>query len=404
MLDRKSEQIEGVSFPVAPILAVKPCRRSCGFKRCTDGSRNNRGVFGYLIDEKDQKDRFLQRFPQTDNLDLNPPLDFLGRKWTYERERETKFPKRGIRYSLLPRYLTLTLDLLILFQIGVYLIGRHSGMDMTRRVTRNQNDDDASSSETIKTDDVGPWSYLNHDLLLLVMMQLGVINFVAFSGVCKSWRSVALSNRKSFMASKPPMLMNISDSINKDWQCCLEDHERRKFKTTLTHSAGMYCCGFTCGYLILFRIKTKDFWLVNLITRHELFFPPAPWVSDYVSGVASVLVFSPSISKLVFVILAQKQIWFSIADEGAWNCVSSTFDFNFYKDLHVFKGKIYTLNSNNGHLCELVLNPELRVTLLETNNLLDDLNIFSPQLVSCGENLYMILMEGLFRDEINVIN
>ncbi|KAL7612887.1 hypothetical protein Lser_V15G05526 [Lactuca serriola] len=92
--------------------------------------------------------------------------------------------------------------------------------------------------------------------------------------------------------------------------------------------------------------------------------------------------------------LAKKQIWFSIADEGAWNCVSSTFDFNFYKDLHVFKGKIYTLNSNNGHLCELVL--------LETNNLLDDLNIFSLRLVSCGENLYMILMEGLFRDEINV--
>ncbi|CAH1435866.1 unnamed protein product [Lactuca virosa] len=78
MLDRKSEQIEGVSFPVAPILAVKPCRRSCGFKRCTDGSRNNRGVFGYLIDEKDQKDRFLQ------SLKFN----------------EDKIPKT--RYSLFP--------------------------------------------------------------------------------------------------------------------------------------------------------------------------------------------------------------------------------------------------------------------------------------------------------------
>ena len=73
-------------------------------------------------------------------------------------------------------------------------------------------------------------------------------------------------------------------------------------------------------------------------------------------------------------------------------------------DLHVFNGKIYTLNYKNYHLCELTLNPELRVTvtLLETNNHLVDLNLFSLQLVSCGENLYMIFMEGLFRDEINV--
>lgn len=83
-------------------------------------------------------------------------------------------------------------------------------MTMTRRVTRNQNQDDASISKTIKTDDVGPWSSLNHDVLLLVMMQLGVIDFLAFSGVCKSWRLVALNNRKRFMASKPPMLMWIA--------------------------------------------------------------------------------------------------------------------------------------------------------------------------------------------------
>ncbi|KAL7615420.1 hypothetical protein Lser_V15G05530 [Lactuca serriola] len=250
--------------------------------------------------------------------------------------------------------------------------------------------DDESSSMTIKTDDVGPLSYLNHDVLSLVVMKLGVVDFVAFSGVCKSWRSVALGNWRRFMVSKPPMLMNISDSDNKDWQFCLEDHERRKFKTTLTHSAGMCNYGFTCGYLILLRIQTnKDFWLVNPITRHELFFPPAPWEFDYVSGVASVLVFSHSISKLVCVMLAKKQIWFSIADEGAWNRVS-TFDLKFYKDLHVFKGKIYTLNYKNYHLCELTLNPEPKVTLLKTKHLVLDKDLFFPQLGSCGENLYMM--------------
>ncbi|CAH1435868.1 unnamed protein product [Lactuca virosa] len=203
-------------------------------------------------------------------------------------------------------------------------------MTTTRRVTRNQKQDDASSCKTIKTDDVGPRSSLNHDVLLLVMMQLGVIDFVAFSGVCKSWRSVALTNRKTFMASKPPMLMDISPRCNnKDRKCRLEDYEGRVYKTTLTHSAGMYYIGLTCGYLILFRMKTnKDFWLVNPITRHELNFPPAPWMPDYVSDISCVLVFSPSVSKLVFVVLAQNQIWFSIADEGTWKYVS-TFDLKF---------------------------------------------------------------------------
>ncbi|XP_023749191.1 uncharacterized protein LOC111897461 [Lactuca sativa] len=268
-------------------------------------------------------------------------------------------------------------------------------------MTRNQNDDGASSSKTINTDDVGSWSYLNHDVLLLVMMQLGVIDFLAFSGVCKSWRSIALSNRKSFMASKPPMLMWIPPrSNNKDKIFCLEDYKRRTFKTALTHSAGMYCIRLTCGYLILFRIKTKDFWLVNPITRRELNFPPAP--DDYIT---SVLVFSPSISKFVLVMFAKKQIWFSIEDEGAWNCVSSTFDFTNYKDLHVFKGKIYTLNSYNYHLCELTLNPEPRVMLLETKILLDEpeheSDIFFPQLVSCGENLY-VTVSSAYADVISV--
>ncbi|KAL7613938.1 hypothetical protein Lser_V15G05541 [Lactuca serriola] len=134
----------------------------------------------------------------------------------------------------------------------------------------------------------------------------------------------------------------------------------------------------------------KDFWLVNLITRHELNFPPAPWMPDYVSDVTSVLVFSPSISKLVFVVLAENQIWFSIEDEGTWNCVSSTFDLKFCRDLHVFKGKIYTVDTNNFNLCEFTINPEPKVTLLETKILVDDPHLFFPQLVSCCENLYVM--------------
>ena len=91
------------------------------------------------------------------------------------------------------------------------------------------------------------------------------------------------------------MLMDISLRCNKkDRKCRLEDYEGRVYETTLTHSAGMYYVGLTCGYFILFRMKTnKDFWLVNPITRYELNFPPAPWMPDYVSDISCVLVFSP---------------------------------------------------------------------------------------------------------------
>lgn len=88
--------------------------------------------------------------------------------------------------------------------------------------------------------------------------------------------------------------------------------------------------------------------------------------------------------------LAQNQIWFSIEDEGIWNHVS-IFDLRFCRDLYVFKGKIYTINSNYYHLCELTLNPEPKVTLLKTVIVMNDLDIiYCPQLVSCSENLYVM--------------
>ncbi|CAH1416165.1 unnamed protein product [Lactuca virosa] len=176
-------------------------------------------------------------------------------------------------------------------------------------------------------------------------------------GVCKSWRSLALSNRKRFMASRPPLSVIISPSpppmsmcISRprayNNTCYLTDFEGRKFKTIIPHSASRICVGLTCGYLILFGRKTNDFWLVNAITRHQLHFPCVPF---YVNGfpysrVKAILVFSPLVSWWWFVILDESThiIWFTRAGKGAWNHVYSTFPII---DLHYFKGKIYTLNS-----------------------------------------------------------
>ncbi|CAH1419662.1 unnamed protein product [Lactuca virosa] len=260
-------------------------------------------------------------------------------------------------------------------------------------MTRNQNhDDDASSSSrkriaSCDNSDVAPWSDLDHHLLFLIMMQLGVIDFVAFSGVCKPWRSLALDNRKIFMASRPPMLLSISDRSYKK-ECHLEDFEGRKFKTILPRSAGRICVGITCGYLILFGWKTKDFRLVNPITRHELHFPCFPYnASTNLAKVRGILVFSPLVSGWAFVMLHRftYQLWFSIAGTGAWNHVSSTFPLF---DLVAFKGKIYTLNMGY-RLCEMKLNPEPKLKLLQTKNF-PKVVMLCPEFVSLGENLSLM--------------
>ncbi|CAH1416128.1 unnamed protein product [Lactuca virosa] len=257
--------------------------------------------------------------------------------------------------------------------------------------TRNQNhdDDEASSSsrkKRFKTYDnggVGPWSHLSNDVLFLVTMQLGIFDFLSFSRVCKSWRSFALCNRKSFMASKPPMSMLLSSH----GFCCLEDFEGRKLKTIIPHSSGRKCVGLTCGYLILFGEETFDFWLVNPITRHELYFPAFCLPNLYM--VKATLVFSSSLNDWVFVVSHKNSfnLWFSISGKGAWNHIPSSYRI---LDLHTFKGKIYTLNKNNEYrVCEMSLNPEPKLTFLEMKNI-SKLYVSHPVFISSGENLYVM--------------
>lgn len=178
------------------------------------------------------------------------------------------------------------------------------GMGKTRSMLRKKKYDEARS-RIIINGGVGSWSDLNHDILFLVMMKLEFVDFIAFSGVCNSWRSFAVSNRNSFMVSIPPMPISISNSTTdaNEKQYYLKDSQGRKMKTIVPHSAKRSCIGVTCGYLILSGVETKDFWLVNLITRHELHFPDVP--DEYFCchrDAKGILVFSPSISEWVFLV------------------------------------------------------------------------------------------------------
>ncbi|KAL7592345.1 hypothetical protein Lser_V15G33031 [Lactuca serriola] len=251
---------------------------------------------------------------------------------------------------------------------------------------------DASSRKRMKScDNKGgvPWSDLNHDVLYSIMMRLGVVEFLSFSRVCKSWRSLALSKRERFMTSRPPMAMLAHKNT-----CHLQDFEGKQFKTILPvpHSVDRTCIGVTCGYLILFGEKTRDFWLVNLITRHQLHFPHVPFDVGHPQErvMRAILVFSTSMNGWVFVMLNRfkYKIWFS-AGEGAWNHVFSTFPL---LDLHPFKGKIYTLSTDylrsGRHVYEMRLNPVPKLTLFETRFL--ESVFLALDFISSDQNLYLM--------------
>ncbi|KAJ0443907.1 putative F-box domain, leucine-rich repeat domain superfamily, F-box-like domain superfamily [Helianthus annuus] len=117
---------------------------------------------------------------------------------------------------------------------------------MVRKLTKSGTSDDDTS---------GSWLSFNDDLLLLILMHLGFFDYVALSGVCKAWRSIAFSNWNKFMMSKQPMYLSISSDLIFHKDCYIHDHTRRKLKTIIPHSSARMCIGVNCGYLIFFRGK-----------------------------------------------------------------------------------------------------------------------------------------------------
>ncbi|PWA70064.1 F-box domain-containing protein [Artemisia annua] len=128
-------------------------------------------------------------------------------------------------------------------------------MAKTRSMTREQ--------KRLKTSEEGgsaSWSDLFGDLLIIVMMRLGLVDFVSFSGVCKRWRSIAHSQWKTFMGCKVPMCMSFFNSRG-FW---LEDFAGRRFKTIRRHE---YELGVNS--MELFRVRISQLEAVR--TRNSPF-------------------------------------------------------------------------------------------------------------------------------------
>lgn len=123
----------------------------------------------------------------------------------------------------------------------------------------------------------------------------------------------------------------------------------------------------------------------------KLYFPVIPIKGLLYHGyesIKAILVFSPSISRWVFVmsIRGYSKVWFSIDGKREWTYVSTHFDII---DLCAFKGKIYTLHSvypAQARLSEIKLYPEPNVVLFETESF-QKTDFMFP---GFGENFYVM--------------
>ncbi|XP_022775508.1 F-box/kelch-repeat protein At1g57790-like [Durio zibethinus] len=232
------------------------------------------------------------------------------------------------------------------------------------------------------------WSELPADLLVVILKQLGVIEFLLFACVCKSWRFVAIALKQEFMASQSPLVFLMPTKARK-YGYFYNIFDNGLYKAGLPHLAGNKCVGFTCGYLVLrdseMTKKKANIWLVNPFTRHELKFPSPP------RRYCHVIVASLAKSDPEFVIVAFSRlhpfVQFCTSRHGNWTIIEyNKEDPLVIVDVTVFKGKIYIL-SRNGQIGTLNLNSDHLVTYLQVRSV--SCPIDNLHLVASHEELYL---------------
>ena len=100
------------------------------------------------------------------------------------------------------------------------------------------------------------------------------MDYLSFSGVCKSWRSASIAFRKYCMERQQPLVV-VRPKYSKKSCVLYNMFDLKSYKTMLPDLPCKKLLGLSCGYLIT-TDGNLGFWLVNLITKHELCFPVLP--------------------------------------------------------------------------------------------------------------------------------
>uniref|UniRef100_A0A5B7A288 F-box domain-containing protein n=1 Tax=Davidia involucrata TaxID=16924 RepID=A0A5B7A288_DAVIN len=116
------------------------------------------------------------------------------------------------------------------------------------------------------------WSRLPYDLIATIANRLTVIeDFLAFSGVCRSWRSV-FWNRNWTPGPQFPWLM-LSENRNETTRSFFSFFKNKRLVSSLPEARGRRCWGSACGWLITIGVDL-EIHLLNPITQICIDLPP----------------------------------------------------------------------------------------------------------------------------------
>ncbi|KAK1385997.1 hypothetical protein POM88_023732 [Heracleum sosnowskyi] len=198
---------------------------------------------------------------------------------------------------------------------------------------------------------LGAWDILPNELLGLVLMKLNVIDFLAFRGVCRSWRSASIDICKRFLERQQPLVVAKPKYSKK--ACVLYNmFDEKSWKTMLPNLPCKKLLGLSCGYLITID-RHIGFWLVNLITRHELHFPFLPASMHLSESIGEIYdfkvraaLFRSSHSSRVFMILFSRDhniLLLSESGASSWQEYRLPNTRSGISDVKILDGKIFIL-------------------------------------------------------------
>ncbi|KAL1827502.1 hypothetical protein ACET3Z_005914 [Daucus carota] len=117
----------------------------------------------------------------------------------------------------------------------------------------------------------GAWGILPVELLVSILEKLSIVDYLSFRGVCKSWRSSSIAFRKYLMEHQQPLVV-VRPKYSKKSCVLYNMFNMKSYKTMLPDLPCKKLLGLSCGYLITID-RNLGFWLVNLMTKHELRIP-----------------------------------------------------------------------------------------------------------------------------------
>ncbi|CAI9099591.1 OLC1v1036439C1 [Oldenlandia corymbosa var. corymbosa] len=208
------------------------------------------------------------------------------------------------------------------------------------------------------------WSQLPHDIVESIAVRLDAVeDFLAFSAVCRSWRSFYLI-KQWIPGSQLPWLM-LSDDEKASKKCFFSLYRDKVYETELPEASGRRCWGSSDGWLVTIG-SDMEIHLVNAFSRVRVLLPSATTFQILFNASANwyelidkaIVIRKPSqsndsVNEVEFLVMAIygpfKQLAFAKPGYSSWINVEETFQHRFL-DVACVNDQIFAFSASGNLL------------------------------------------------------